>query len=51
MAKDLVEQVELHICEIIRICCVLDIEGGELHKLNDLVGRTSKYRQGRLTLY
>jgi len=51
MAKDIVEQVEPHICEIIRICCVLDVEGGELHKLNELVGRTSKCRRGCLTLY
>ena len=43
MAKDLVEQVEPHIREIIRICRVLDIEGGELHNLNELVGQTSKY--------
>lgn len=42
MARDIVEQVELHICEIIRICRVLDIEGRELQKLNELVGRTSR---------
>ncbi|KAE8440508.1 hypothetical protein EG329_007405 [Mollisiaceae sp. DMI_Dod_QoI] len=40
MARDIIEQVAPHIREIIRICRVLDIEGRELHKLNELVGRT-----------
>ncbi|KAN0101933.1 hypothetical protein V8E51_012443 [Hyaloscypha variabilis] len=40
MANDIIEQVEPHIREILRLCGVLDAEGGELHKLNELVGRT-----------
>ena len=40
MAKDIIEQVEAYIREILRLCGVLDAEGGELHKLNELVGRT-----------
>jgi hypothetical protein len=36
MAKDIIEQVETHIREILRLCGVLDADGGELHKLNDL---------------
>lgn len=46
MAKDIVEQVEPHIREIIRICRVLDVERGELHKLNELVGRTGTIAEG-----
>jgi hypothetical protein len=45
MAKDIIEQVEPHIREILRLCGVLDAEGGELHKLNELVGRTSKFAE------
>lgn len=36
MAKDIIEQVETHIREILRLCGVLNADGGELHKLNDL---------------
>ncbi|KAN0117099.1 hypothetical protein V8E51_003076 [Hyaloscypha variabilis] len=43
MANDIIEQVEPHIREILRLCGVLDAEGGELHKLNELVGRTNKF--------
>ena len=42
MVHNIVEQVEPHVREIIRICRVRDVEGGELHELNELVGRTSK---------
>jgi hypothetical protein len=42
MAKDIVEQVEPHIREILRICHALNVEGKELQELNALVGRTSK---------
>jgi hypothetical protein len=42
MANDIIEQVEPHIREILRLCGVLDAEGRELHKLNELVRRTSK---------
>jgi hypothetical protein len=42
MAKDVIEQAEPHIREIIYICRVLEAEGRELDELNDLVGRTSK---------
>lgn len=42
MAKDIIEQVEPHIREILRICRALNVEGRELHELNALVGRTSK---------
>ena len=41
MAKDIIEQVEPHIREILRICRALNVEGRELHKLNEFVGRTS----------
>lgn len=42
MAGDIIGKVELHIREIVRIRPVVDIGGGELHKLNELAGRTSK---------
>ena len=42
MTGDIIGKVELHIREIVRIRPVVDIGGGELHKLNELVGRTSK---------
>jgi len=42
MAGDIVGKVKPHIREIIPIRPVVDIEGRELHKLNELVGRTSK---------
>lgn len=45
MARDIIEQVEPHVREILRICGVLDVEGRELHELNNLVGRTSKFIQ------
>jgi hypothetical protein len=48
MAKDIIEQVEPHIREILRICRALNVEGGELHELNSLVGRTSKLVSGQL---
>ena len=47
MAKDIIEQVETHIREILRLCGVLDSEGGELHKLNEFVGRTSMFNTVR----
>ncbi|KAH6712116.1 hypothetical protein BKA61DRAFT_675914 [Leptodontidium sp. MPI-SDFR-AT-0119] len=40
MAKNIIEQAEPHIGEIVRICRVLEAEGRELDELNDLVGRT-----------
>jgi hypothetical protein len=43
MANGIIEQMELHIREILRLCGVLDAEGRELRKLNELVGRTSKF--------
>jgi hypothetical protein len=43
MAKDIIEQAEPHIREIVRICRVLEAEGRGLEELNDLVGRTSKF--------
>ncbi|KFZ19152.1 hypothetical protein V502_03807, partial [Pseudogymnoascus sp. VKM F-4520 (FW-2644)] len=42
MAEVIVEQVEPHIREILRICRALNVEGRELHELNALVGRTGK---------
>jgi hypothetical protein len=42
MAKDIIEQVEPHIREILRICLTLNVEGWELLELNALVRRTSK---------
>jgi hypothetical protein len=42
MDEDILEQVEPHIREILRICRALSVEGRELHELNALVGRTSK---------
>jgi hypothetical protein len=42
MAEDIIEQVEPHIREILRICRAVNVEGRELHELNALVGRTSK---------
>jgi hypothetical protein len=45
MATDIIQQVEPHIREIVRICCVLEAEGIELHELNELVGRTCKFRE------
>jgi hypothetical protein len=42
MAGDIVGKVKLYIREIIHIRPAVDIEGGELRKLNELVGRTSK---------
>jgi hypothetical protein len=47
MANDIIKQVEPHIREILRLCGVLDAEGGELNKLNELVGRTSKFVERR----
>jgi hypothetical protein len=43
MAKDIIEQVEPHIREILRNLSCVDVEGRELHELNELVGRTSKF--------
>jgi len=45
MAKDIIEQAEPHIREIVRICRVLEAEGKGLDELNDLIGRTSKFRE------
>ena len=45
MAKDVIEQAEPHIREIIYICRVLEAKGRGLDELNDLVGRTSKFRE------
>jgi hypothetical protein len=45
MANDIIKQVEPHIREILRLCGVLDAEGRELYKLNELVGRTSKFEE------
>jgi hypothetical protein len=42
MANDIIEQVEPHIREILRICSAVNVEGKELHKLNELMGRSSK---------
>jgi ATP/maltotriose-dependent transcriptional regulator MalT len=42
MDEDILEQVEPHIREILRICSALSAEGRELHELNALVGRTGK---------
>jgi hypothetical protein len=42
MDEDIIEQVEPHIREILRICRTLNVEGRELHELNVLVGQTSK---------
>jgi hypothetical protein len=42
MDEGIIEQVEPHIREILRICSALSMEGRELHELNALVGRTSK---------
>src|SRR5260370_26934870 len=42
MDEDIIEQVEPHIREILRICSALSVEGRELHELNTLVGRKSK---------
>jgi len=41
ITKNIIEQVEPHICEILRLCGVLNAEGGELHKLNEL--ETNKF--------
>jgi len=38
MAGDIIGKVEMYIREIVRIRPVVDIEGRELHKLNELVG-------------
>ena len=43
MAADIIQQVEPHIREIVRIYRVLEAEGRELHELNELVGRTCKF--------
>jgi hypothetical protein len=43
MVKDIIKQVEPHIREILRLRGVFDAEGRELHKLNELVGRTSEF--------
>jgi hypothetical protein len=48
MAKDIIEQVEPHIREILRICRAFNVEVRELHELNALVGRTSKLVSGKL---
>ena len=45
MANDIIEQAEPHIREIVRICRVLKADGRELDELNELVGRTSKYKE------
>lgn len=42
MAHNIIEQVEPYVREIICIYCMLNVEGKELHELNELVGRTSK---------
>jgi hypothetical protein len=42
MAGDIVGKVKPQIREIIPIRPMVDIQGGELHKLNELVGQTSK---------
>jgi hypothetical protein len=41
--QDITGQVEQHVHEIFRICCALNVEGNELHELNVLVERTSKF--------
>ena len=38
MAGDIIGKVELYTREIVRIRPLVDIEGRELHKLNELVG-------------
>ncbi len=45
MAKDIVEQVEAHIREILPLRGVLNAEGRELHKLNELMSRTSEFTE------
>jgi hypothetical protein len=40
MADDIIEQIRTHVHEILRI--VLDVKGGTLRELNELVGKTSK---------
>jgi hypothetical protein len=42
MREVIVEQVEPHIREILRICHALNVKGRELHELNALVRRTGK---------
>jgi hypothetical protein len=42
MAEDIIEEIRLHIREILRICRVLDSKGRDLRDLNELVGRMSK---------
>jgi hypothetical protein len=42
MDEDIIEQVEPHVREILRIYSALSVEGRELHGPNTLVGRTSK---------
>jgi hypothetical protein len=44
MDEDIIEQVEPHIREILRICSALSVEGRELYELSMLVGLTSKLR-------
>jgi hypothetical protein len=42
MDGDIIDQVEPHIREILRICSAVDLEGKELQELNALVGQRSK---------
>ena len=41
MAEDIIEQIELHIREILCISSAVNVKGRELHELNALVGRIS----------
>ena len=47
MADDIDKQVTAHIREILRL--VLDVKGKTLRKLNELVGRTSKFELQSIT--
>jgi hypothetical protein len=42
MAKNIINQIKLHIGEIVRIARPLKFDGKELQQLNELMERTSK---------
>ncbi len=48
MTDDIVEQIRLHIYEILRI--VLDAKGRTLRELNELVGKSSKFGLHSITM-
>lgn len=49
MDGDIIDQVEPHIREILRICSAVDLEGKELQELNALVEQRSKYINSTIT--